>query len=242
MSVAVSAGRWLVDLLKGIPGTYIDALRLIRSAWWIPLIAALPEMVQHIVEIQIGMFASMTAFKAHSMDLARLIPGGFKVAGMWLTIFVAAVYAFRQANPAAASRPLWGRLLIAFLINLVVALLAWPLDKLLSEAAFDVAYVLLTLLSLPLLVYFFGALFADAGMTLKHGFVRGWPRIIPMFLFAAIVFLPISPVHRLNHDWAIGAEPLRIWLLMIWDSALIGLMATGMGVGLARGYGAPVPR
>lgn len=242
MSIAASAARSLVDMLKGIPGTYVDTVGLIRAAWWIPLIAALPELVQHIVEIQIGMFAGMTAFRAHSMDFARLIPGGFKVAGMWLTIFVAAVYAFRRRYPAAASKPLWGRLFAAFAINLAVALLAWPLDKLLPEPAFDVAYVLLTLLSLPLLVYFFGALFADSGMTLRYGFVRGWPRIVPMFLFAAVVFLPISPVHRLNHDWAIGAEPLRIWLLMIWDSALIGVMATGMGVGLARGYGAPVLR
>lgn len=181
MSVAVSAGRWLVDLLKGIPGTYVDTFRLIRSLWWIPLIAALPEMVQHIVEIQIDMFASMTAFKAHSMDIARLIPGGFKVAGMWLTIFVAAVYAFRRANPAAPSRPLWRRLFVAFLINLVVALLAWPLDKLLPEAAFDVAYVLLTLLSLPLLDYFFGAPFCrcrhDAETRLRARMAAHHPHV-----------------------------------------------------------------
>jgi ABC-type antimicrobial peptide transport system permease subunit len=40
----------------------------------------------------------------------------------------------------------------------------------------------------------------------------------------------------MNHDWALGASPIVVWGLMIFDSLLVGLMAGLTGTALYLGY------
>lgn len=57
--------------------------------WLAPLIAALivvPEFVQHIAEIRIGMFESKEAFTALADDPRRMFWGFLKIAGFLLAI------------------------------------------------------------------------------------------------------------------------------------------------------------
>ena len=71
-------------------GVIRDAARLFWLAPLIPLIAILPEFVQHVWEVNAGMFASKAAFNAHAMDPERWQFGYFKIAGLVLSILAAA--------------------------------------------------------------------------------------------------------------------------------------------------------
>jgi hypothetical protein len=57
----------------------------------------------------------------------------------------------------------------------------------------------------------------------------------------AVVPVPLLVYfHLLNHGLAFGASPLMVWTLMIWDAALIAVLAAIM-VSLTYRFYRPLP-
>lgn len=220
-------------------GVLRDAVWLFRLAPLIPLIAILPELVQHVWEVSAGMFASKAAFNAHAMDAARWQFGYFKIAGLMVAIFAAArFWAARQAGQRFfdARAVAWRPFFIALGLNIVVTALVFAAGQIVPlqfKSAFDLVLGLVTLPLLPLIV---APLLGISDFTLKRAFTAGWWIALRTALIIAAGFVPLQWLHGLNHTVALGQPDLLVWLLMAWDALVVGLMASVMGTGLHHGF------
>lgn len=216
---------------------FASAWHILRFAPWLLLPILLTEGVQHVAEIQLGMFASRTDFIALSDDATRWVFGYAKVAGLLVSVLLVA-RAVALGSAARAIRPRWRPMawLAAFLALTTALDLGFQ-----SEAARAIApdallqginILLQTVLTIPLLA----ALFEDEWATLR---ATGW-RLIPALLLpvllAALAFVPLQLLHSANHDWALGAPPPAVWALMLFDTMVVGLIALMVGSALAIGW------
>lgn len=223
--------------------TLRDAFRM----WWlapaIPLIAVIPEFVQHVVEIQIGMFDSREAGKALANDPTRWAFGYAKLAGYLIAILAAARFWAARAQGLAWYSPwgiAWKVFGIALVLNGLFSGLTWvledPLKGALGETATNAISLALNLITLPLLVLLVAGLVGDGKATLASVYRTGWGAALRIVLLSALVLVPLMALHRLNHDLAFGAHPALVWALMVFDSLVIGLLATGWGTAIHHGY------
>ena len=58
---------------------------------------------------------------------------------------------------------------------------------------------------------------------------------VRVLAFAAMVWIPLQYLHGKNHDWAFGSPDALVWLLMIFDSIVVGLIATLAGTAIHHG-------
>lgn len=220
-----------------------DAFRL----WWlapvIPLIAVIPEFVQHVVEIQIGMFESQEAAKALSDDPTRWAFGYAKLAGYLIAILAAArFWAAREQglpwySPKGIAWKVFGiGLLLNALLTLAIAVTEEPLKAAIGGTAFDLVSLVLNLVTLPLLVLLVAGLIGDRTATIRSVYRTGWAAAVRIVLFSAVVLIPLMGLHSLNHTLAFGAHPALVWALMVFDSLVVGLLAAGWGTAIHHGF------
>lgn len=194
-----------------------------------PLLALFPvvfELVQHVVEVHIGMYHSIAMAKAVEHDPWRMGFGLVKiialiVPGYWIPRFLA------WRDPARAARPERG----------AVTLFA-------GFAVFQIALVIVELYGLPQTVpvllgdfivgQLIGILVAAWGIAASLGNAEVGPRAsvalmarhIPWtFAFALVAMLPLMIPHYLLAAAAIlGPKPL-LWPVLIIDSLLVGWLS-----------------
>ena len=220
-------------------GVLRDSARLFRLAPLIPLIAIVPEFVQHVWEVNAGMFASKTAFHAHAMDAVRWQFGYFKIAGLWLAILAAARFwaARRLGQPFFDRRAVaWKALGIALLCNLAATGVILGIGKVFPEGLAQASDLFLTVLTLPLLPLFVAPLLGIGDFTLKRAYTAGWWVALRTALVIAAWFAPLQWLHRWDHPLAMGQPLALVWGLMIWDALVVGLMAGIMGTGAHHGF------
>lgn len=225
--------------LAAIVATLRDGPRLFWLAPLIPAFAILPEFVQHVAEIKLGMFASPAAFKALQNDPTRWAFGYAKIAGLFLTIFAAARYwSVAGGNPRwwDLRTIAWRPFLIGLGINLATSVPLLLLKNVVGASTLTVLNAVVSIVTIPVLVYMLGGVLGDQTVRLREVYRWGWLRAVLMaLLFFASLMLP-QVVHRLDHTLAMGAPSPAVWVLMIWDALLVGLMASWAGTGLATGY------
>ncbi|MBN8501458.1 MAG: hypothetical protein J0M19_09945 [Sphingomonadales bacterium] len=217
--------RLLADTARG-------SLGLWQLAIWIPLIAVIPEFLQHIAEVKLGMFESREAFRALAAAPERMAWGYLKVGGLVAAWLVTAWFWFRREG----ARPDWGKVGVAVAINVAATMVMLLLDRTLPKATAQLAGIVLSIATLPLLAYLMGALAGDAGMTLRRSFTAGWLNALRMIVLTAAGFVVLQWLHGLNHKLALGQPDGLVWALMVWDSLIVGLMATWLGTAMHRGY------
>ncbi|HEY8603995.1 hypothetical protein [Tsuneonella suprasediminis] len=216
-----------------------DGMRL----WWlapiIPLIAALPEMVQHVAEVKLGMFASKEAFQTLAMDPTRWAFGYGKIAGLFIAIVAALLF---WANRERGARwwnlrgILWGAVLGSVALQVIVGLAGEGITKAVPGLAGQAANLALSLATLPLIVWFIAGLVGDRAMTLAASYRRGWSPLLRIVVFLGLPYLLLMGIHMGDHYLAFGQSPAVVWALMIWDSLIVGTMAVLMGTALHHGY------
>lgn len=223
--------------------TLRDGIRI----WWLaPLIPALvvvPEFVQHVAEIRIGMFDSKEAFRLLADDPRRMIWGILKLAGLLLAIL--ATVRFWGAQSIGQKwwnlRGLhWKALGIAILLMALTSVPEWLLTGRVSENAALAVTAAITLATLPLIVYLVRALAGGDRLTLKSAFTRGWWPALRILLFAAAAWIPLQWLHGQTHVWAMGQPDAAVWALMTVDALLVGLLATMAGTAFHHGARLPV--
>lgn len=220
-------------------GVIRDALGLFRLAPLIPLIAILPEFVQHVWEVNAGMFASKAAFNALAMDPERWQFGYFKIAGLVLAMLAAA--RFWAAKPAGQRffdphAVAWKAFGLALLINGVATALTYLAGQAVPaqfKQATDLALMVVTLPLLPLLV---APVLGIGDFTLRRAYTAGWWIALRTALVVAAWYAPLQWLHGFDHKLALGQPEMLVWALMIWDSLIVGLMACVMGTGLHHGF------
>ncbi|QSR16633.1 hypothetical protein [Novosphingobium sp. KA1] len=224
--------------LGGLGATLRDSVRLWALAPLVPLIAVLPELAQHAVEIRLGMFASQEAFTSLALDPQRLAFGGVKIAALVLAVLAGARF---WANRAAGLRGwslagiAWKQVLLGLGVQIVASLPAL-LDLRVAPVVQLTMSLVLTLASLPGLVLMVGGLLGDRETGLLAIYRSGWTKALRILLHIGPVWLLLQVLHRADHIAALDRPIWLVWLLMLLDALVVGQMASLAATGLHHGY------
>jgi len=216
----------------------------VSMLWKAPLVLGLvivPEFIQHIVEIRIGMFDSREAFRELQFDSTRMAIGFVKVAGLLLVMIASArFWATRERGLAwyVVADIDWRRFAPGFFLFGLVPAAPALFEAQIGENTAQALGTAISLLLLPALFLMLAGLFGDRETTSRDIWRRSWPWAILMALLLIFAFAPAQWLHGKNHDWALGADPATVWALMIFDSLLVGLLAGLTGTALYLGYAA----
>jgi len=212
--------------------------------WKAPLVLALvaiPEFIQHVIEIRLGLFDSRQAFEAKALDPTRMAFGYIKIAGLVLTFLAAARFWWTREHGghwANLKDVAWARLLIGLLLFMGVPALAELFKSQIEPSLYQALVWGLSVAILPMLFLLLAGLFGDRSTPASAMWRRAWPWLLLTALMTALAFAPTQWLHAMNHRWALGADPALLWALMIFDSVLVGLLAGLTGTAFHLGYSA----
>lgn len=225
---------------------FVAVLRDGFRIWWlvplIPLLVVIPEAIQHVAEIRIGMFDSIEQARAVADDPRRMNWGYLKIAGL-----VLAILATVRFWGAAARGERWWDLrglawrplalgLAGFAIATLPGLLLEPMIGAERAGWLD---ILLALVTLPVFALIAAGLAGDRTLTARLAFTRGWLLALRILLFLVLTWAPLAWLHGMNHSWAMGAPAPAVWALMAFDSLVVGLLAMAAGTAIHHGLAPP---
>lgn len=215
------------------------ALRAMPYAIAIPFLA---ELVQHAVEIQLGMYAPGGAGAAANAPL-RMIFGLIKVLCLLLfVLFAIRWWAFEgDARRAATPGILFFKglglfMLIEFggesLMRLMGQGFAWavgPAIPMAARIAIEALPIVLWWFAITLLLpWFIGMIIEDKDMNPRRSVAAVGPRIVPMFGLLLAGVLPGMIVHYAISHIAMGRAPALVWALLILDAFVVALLAMSL--------------
>ena len=232
-----------MTILRTILSAVAQYLTLSVSLFWVgPIVVALvvvPEFAQHVAEIHLGMFDSVAAQKLAGNDPLRWAFGYAKLTGLALTFFASARFWWCRAHGGRwydIRRLAWVRLVIGFVLFMAIGSIG-ELFALIADRKAPVAVsIVFSLLSLPFLFVMLAGLFGDRITPMKALIAKSWPWLLLLALLLPLLFAPLSWLHGMNHKWALGAPDAMVWALMIFDSLVVGLMASSVGAALFVAY------
>jgi len=235
-------GRALASLLKDLVRSIVDSYRLgIRTLGAAPVIvavAAIPEFVQHGVEIELGMFDSRAAAAGIANGAIRWGFGYAKIAGLVLAMLLTARFWARGSlRDTVRIAPL--QLLKIVAIAAALVLVGGRISELgewLAPAAAPAFTILSLIFQFGMLVWLIGTLVEDPASSLRHVFAARLPTAALLLLLCATAFAPGQALHGLDHRLALGQPRPLVWALMAFDSLVVGLMAVILGAALYTGY------
>lgn len=232
-----------LSAIRGTGRALLDTYRLGGRAFVVApvlvAIAVVPEFVQHVAEIRLGMFDSLADARALANDPTRWRFGYAKLAGFGLSILlVARFWATGSVRRAVLMPPLaLVRLLLAFAVLMGVG---WAFEQLVARTDSTPAWLAVSIVSwslqMGLTVWLVAALVEDDETSVTTAFTRRLPSALLLTLLLAAAFFPAQIVHGLNHKFALGQPDAVVWALMVWDSAVVGLIAALTGSALWVGY------
>ncbi|WP_077146708.1 hypothetical protein [Sphingopyxis sp. KK2] len=239
----MSAAARAMIVLRSILSAIGDYLTRSVSLFWIgPAVVALvvvPEFVQHVAEIQLGMFDSVAAAKLAGNDPLRMGFGYVKIAGLVLTFIASARFWWCRAHGGRwydIRRLAWVRLIVGFLLFMAIGSVTELIEPLTGHKAPLALIVIASLLSLPYLFVMLAGLFGDRATPMKALIAKSWPWLLLLALMLPLLFAPLSWLHGMNHRWALGAPGALVWALMVFDSLVVGLMASSVGAAMFIAY------
>jgi hypothetical protein len=219
---------------QGLKATYRSSIAFLIAC---PLLALVPvafELLQHAIEVHIGMYDSIAAAKATEHHPLRMSFGMLKVISLtvpmyWVTRFLPE----RSARFAATADPLAIRLFTAYFATGIafaaIQLFALPQSGIVLLSAFIIGQIV-------------GGLLIAWGVAAALGNVEIGPRTsirimarqVPWtFAFTLIAILPLMILHYAFGTFALlGPKPL-VWPVLIIDSLLVGWLTAVM---IAAGY------
>lgn len=212
--------------------------------WLAPLVLALaviPEFIQHVVEIRLGMFDSREAFRALADDPARMAFGFAKIAGLLLAILATPRFWWRRGGERRwydLRGIAWRRLAIGFFFFMLIPSIPGFFNDQIGKPVAQAIGIGLSLVLLPTLFLMIAGLVGDRETSVSSMWRRSWPWALLSAVLLAAAFVPSLWLHQMNHEWALGAKPAVVWALMILDSLLVGLIAGLAGTALYLGYAA----
>lgn len=228
--------------MQRVVGAFLSTLRDGFRIWWlapiIPLLVVIPEAIQHVAEISIGMFDSRDAARALGNDPRRMIWGYLKLAGLVLAVLAAIRFWGTRGSGARwwdLRAIAWRNLSIALGLLILSALPGLLVQPYVGEAIAGGIDIALLVATLPLLVLLASGLGGDRSDSLGRVYRHGWLSALAIVMLTAAFWVPLQYLHGLNHQWAMGAPMLAQWALMAFDSLVVGLLATMAGAAIHHG-------
>jgi hypothetical protein len=198
-------------------------------------IAVLPEFVQHVVEIRLGMFDSIGKARALADDPLRWAFGYAKIAGLVLAMLLTARLwacggSVRRALliPPGVLLRTAGALVVTLLIGRGLDYSAGLLPRLPGGAL----AIFSAILQAGMTAWTVAQLIEDRAITLRRALTSHLPTAALLFLLFLTAMGPAQLLHLANHRMALGQPAALVWPLMAFDSLLVGLMAALAGAGL----------
>lgn len=232
-----------MTILRALGGAIADYFCLAFSLFLVgPLVVALvvvPEFVQHIVEIHLGMFDSLAAAKIAGQDPLRWAFGYVKIAGLVLAFIASARFWWCRKHGGRWYDPrqfAWGRLLLGFALFMAIGSVGELVPLFTGTKAPIAVPIVASLLSLPFLFVMLAGLFGDRATPLKALTLQSWPWLLLLALLLPLGFAPLSWLHGMNHRWALGMPDIAVWALMMFDALVVGLMASSVGAAMFVAY------
>ncbi len=214
--------------------------------WWlaplVPLLVVVPEGAQHVAEIRLGFFESRAAAAALADDPRRMVWGYLKIAGLLMAIFAAIRFWATRGSGQAWWNPrgvAWRNLLLAIVLMGLTSVPGLVLQSSIGSEFSGWIDIALFVATLPLLALLIAGLAGDCDIGLKAVFRSGWLTALRVLVYGAAVWAPLAWLHTQNHQWAMGASEWAVWLLMAFDTLVVGLLATMAGTALHHGYSTP---
>lgn len=226
--------------------TYRLGLRTLVAAPLLVAVAVVPEAMQHVVEIDLGMFASKAAFQAMGNDSSRMAFGVVKVVGLFAAMLLVARF-WTLGSVRAALRVGWARLAVfAGLVGLSTLAglpFEWAGKQLGAPWSYGVTAASVVVQAVFLLATAAVLLDDRRPMPLTPRALRmlvaeRWQAAFLITLCGAAAFMSASWLHGRMHLWALGQADALVWTLMMLDALLVGLLAALTGTAIAVGYGA----
>jgi len=212
--------------------TYQHGGRTMVAAPLILVIAVLPEFMQHVAEIHLGMFDSAERFHALANDPLRWGFGYVKLAGFMIAMLAVARFWSVRSIPRTLLVPLATLLRVA--AGLIIGFaVAWPFAWLSKQGLSSVINIPLQIVSAVIqggfLIYVIGALVEDVSVTPKRAVTSLLPAAIMLSVLVVIAFAPSQALHMANHKLALGQSLPIVWMLMLFDALWVGLFAALVG-------------
>jgi len=215
----------------------------------LPLIAAVPftaELIQHVVEVNVGMFDSYAAAEAAADNSARNAVGIIKVLSLFLiTYFVIRFVGFGRDRRQAltVTRPsafLFGAVM---LFSAAMMAVQWIGGTLLGQWIADPRQLLMTgtfsLLALMILeTYLAGwksaAALGNPRVTVPVSARVMHPRLLRSFGFTIAMMMPLMIIHYALNFAAIGIPAGAMWAILIVDSAVAAFLGIVLAATIYR--------
>jgi hypothetical protein len=234
--------RALFSLVRGVVlglrDTCVLGGRTLLVAPALVAVAAVPEFVQHVAEINMGMFDSRAMAASLANGAVRWSFGYAKIAGLVLAILLAArFWAKGSLRETFRIAPLRLAKLVAVAAAMVLsggAISAagdrlWPAGAALFTAV-------ATVIQFGILVWLVGLLVDDPAISLRRAFLSRLPTAALILFLVLAAFLPGQALHGLDHRLALEQARPVVWALMAFDSLVVGMMAATVGAALHVGY------
>jgi hypothetical protein len=204
-------------------------------------IVAVPEFIQHIAEIRLGMFDDIETARAMANGAERWAFGYAKLAGLAVGMLAAARFwgtRERGGRWWSLRGVAWWPLILSLAIFLLAPVLPDLVRAWIPGWLHLVTYWGLSLAVLPLLIAVLAALFGDRRVGPFANYWRDW-RWVPLLLILLVAaYLPTMAAHYGLHRLALGAPKLAVWPLMALDALVVALIASLVGAALHLSYAA----
>ena len=216
--------------------------RVLPFALAMPLVLAIPlcaELAQHVVEVQLGMYAVGSELTAEA-ERTRMVFGGAKVLAIFVVLLFALRYWAFEGDVRRAATPTVSMLKglgIVMLVQIGGELILLGIGRSLAMtlgpdagrgavAALTVGPILLWLFVANLLLpWFVGLLTEDRTMSLRRSVdgIRG--RMWATFALLLGAYLPPMVVHYALGYGAMGRSGAILWAMLVVDSIVVALIA-----------------
>lgn len=230
--------KWPAAAAETVWNIYAEGGRALIAAPAIAALVVVPEAVQHVVELMLGMFESHAALVAHAADPLRMGIGYVKIGGVALAALGYARFA-ALGSVSAALLPAWRTVVSTILAVVVFQAIGYGLQAVrdgLGDHPLGMAVVALNFAAqFVVLLAILAIVLEDRSVPLWRAALR-WRSLLAMVVLGAVAYMPAQALHGLNHQLAVVTPTAVDLALMLFDSLLVGLMAALAGVALAKGY------
>jgi hypothetical protein len=201
---------------------------------------ALPEFVQHAVEIHFGMFAADDSLTPGRETEIRMAFGILKIVGLCLAILLTLRFWASGGKLRAAFVPGLAQLRQIGLVLAILAVIGLPdlFLPLYVRQVFDIFSGLAVLFGL---LWIFAA-FAGVKMTLTRSVRKTIPNLPRMIVLLPVAWIPFNWLHHELHVVARHRPEWLVWGLMTIDALVVGFLAAATGAAffiLVRGAADP---